>query len=234
MTDFGPTPSSFPVPPPPPPATRTGPPWENPGPPLQRFIDTMKGVLVDPMNTFANVRREGGLQSPLFYYLIGALVAIVGAILWHFLGFGAGMMGMPGGRGAMAGAAMGLGFLVIGLPICYTIGIFLGSLILHFLLMLFGGQKFPYETTFRATAYAHGSALPLAFIPFCGGVIGSIWGIVVLIIGLAQMQETTIGKSAAAVLVPIVICCGLAFVFMATIMTMFGLAAAGAAHGALQ
>jgi hypothetical protein len=231
MTDFGPTPSSFPVPPPPPPLTRTGPPWENPGPPLQRFIDTMKGVLVDPMNTFANVRREGGLQAPLFYYLLGAAVALVGAILWHILLPGGGMMGMPGGRGAMAGAAMGLGFLIIVLPLCYIIGIFLGSLILHFLLMLFGGQKFPYETTFRAVAYAHGSALPLSFIPFCGGLIGGIWGIVVLIIGLAQMQETTIGKAAAAVLVPIVLCCGLIFVFAATIATMAGFAAAGAASG---
>ncbi len=230
MTDFGPTPSSFPVPPPPPPATRTGPPWENPGPPLQRFIDTMKGVLVDPMNTFANIRREGGLQAPLFYYLIGALVAVAGAVLWHFILPGAGMMGMPS-RSAMTGAALGLGFLVIGLPICYTIGIFLGSLILHFLLMLFGGQKFPYETTFRATAYAHGSALPLSFIPFCGGIIGGIWGLVVLIIGLAQMQETDIARSAAAVLVPLVLCCGLFVVFLGTIMAMFGMAAAGAASG---
>jgi hypothetical protein len=230
MTDFGPTPSAFPPAPPPPPSSlRLGPPWENEGPPLQRFIDTMKGVLIDPMNTFANVRREGGLQAPLIYYLIGAMVAVAGAIIWHFLGFGGAMM-MPG-RGAAAGAAMGLGFLIIGLPICYVIGIFLGSLILHFLLMLFGGQKFPYETTFRAVAYAHGSSAPLSFIPFCGGLIGGIWGLVVLIIGLAQMQETTIGKSAAAVLVPIVLCCGLAVVFAATVMTMIGIGAAGAASG---
>jgi hypothetical protein len=233
MTDFGPTPSSFPVPPPPPPTTRTGPPWENPGAPLQRFIDTMKGVLIDPQNTFANIRREGGLQAPLFYYLIGAAIAILGALLWHFVGFG-GMMAMPGGGRAMAGAAMGVGMLVIVLPLCYIIGIFLGSLIVHFLLGLFGGQKFPYETTFRAVAYAHGSAMPISFIPFCGGLIGGIWGIVVLIIGLAQMQETTIGKSAAAVLVPIVICCGLFVVFFGALMAMLGMAAAGAAHGLAQ
>jgi hypothetical protein len=230
MTDFGPTPSSFPTPPAPPPSSmRLGPPWENEGPPLQRFIDTMKGALVDPMNTFANCRREGGLQAPLIYYLIGAAIAILGAIIWHILGFGGAMM-MPG-RNAAAGAAMGLGFLIIGLPICYTIGIFLGSLILHVLLMLFGGLKYPYETTFRATAYAHGSALPLSFIPFCGGLIGGLWGIVVLIIGLSQMQETSIGKAAAAVLVPIVLCCGLIFFFAAAIATMAGFAAAGAASG---
>src|SRR5262249_32855382 len=188
-------------------------------PPLQRFIDTMKGVLVDPMNTFANVRREGGLQAPLFYYLLGALVAGVGGVLLPFLGFGGAVVGVPG-RGAGAGGALGAGVPVIGLPICYTIGIFLGSLILHFLLMLFGGQKFPYETTFRATAYAHGSALPLSFIPFCGSLIGAIWGIVVLIIGLAQMHETTIGKSAAAVPLPILPGSALAVPFPRTILPL--------------
>lgn len=231
MTDFGPTPSSFPVPPPPPPTSaRTGPPWENPGAPVQRFIDTMKGVLIDPQNMFASIRREGGLQAPLIYYLLGAAVAVIGTLLWHFLGFG-GMMGIPGGRNAMAGAAAGLGVLLIFVPLCYIIGIFLGSLIIHVLLGLFGGQKFPYETTFRAVAYAHGSSLPISFIPACGSIIASIWGIVVLIIGLAQMQETTIGKSAAAVLVPIVICCGLFAVFFGALAAMLGMAAAGAAHG---
>lgn len=229
MTDFGPTPSSFPVPPSPS-TTRTGPPWENPGAPVQRFIDTMKGALIDPMNTFANCRREGGLQAPLIYYLLGAAVAVLGAIIWHFVGIGGAMMPL-GGRNAMAGAAAGLGFLVIVLPLCYVIGIFLSSLIIHFLLGLFGGQKFPYETTFRAVAYSHGSALPISFVPFCGGMIGGIWGIVVLIIGLAQMQETTIGKSAAAVLVPIVVCCALAAIFFTMIAAMLGMAAAGAAHG---
>jgi hypothetical protein len=231
MTDFGPTPSSFPVPPPPPPSSaRTGPPWENPGAPVQRFIDTMKGALIDPQNTFAQMRREGGLQPPLFYYLLGAAIAVIGQILWHFVGFG-GMMALPGSRGAMAGAAAGVGFLFIILPLCYIIGIFLGSLIIHVLLGLFGGQKFPYETTFRTVAYAHGSALPIAFIPACGGLIGGIWGLIVLIIGLAQTQETTIGKSAAAVLVPIVICCGLFAVFFGALAAMFGMAAAGAVHG---
>lgn len=232
MTDFGPTPSSFPVPPPPIPPTRSGPPWENPGPPLQRFIDTMKGVLIDPVVTFSQARREGGLQAPLVYYLIGVLVAVAGAVLWNLIGFGG--MGLPMGRmgrGEMAGAAAGLGFLLIGLPICYVIGIFLGSGILHLLLMLFGGQKYPYETTFRTVAYANGSVLPINFIPGCGGLIAGIWGIVVLIIGLAQMHETSTGKAAAAVLVPIVICCALFAVFFSVIMAMIGMAAAGAASG---
>jgi hypothetical protein len=231
MTDFGPTPSSFPVPPPPPPLTRSGPPWENPGPPMQRYIDTLKGVLIDPVTTFSQMRREGGLQAPLIYYVLGMLIAVAGAVLWNILGFGMGIpMGM-GGRHEMAGAAAGLGFVLIGLPICYVIGLFLGAGILHLLLMLFGGQKYPFETTFRTVAYGHGSALPLGFIPGCGGIIAAIWGIVVLIIGLTHMHETSTGKAAAAVLVPMVLCCALFAVFFSVIAAMIGMAAAGAASG---
>jgi len=205
-----------------------GPPWEQEGPPLQRFVDTAKGVLLDPTTTFSQMRREGGLQPPLIYYLIGMAIGVGGTILWQLLGFGG--LGMPG-RHAAAGAAMGLGFLIIGLPICYVIGIFLGSLIMHFLLMLFGGQKYPYETTFRTVAYVQGSTLPIMFVPFCGGLVAGIWAIVCLIIGLAQTHETSIGKAAAAVLVPIVICCALVAVFFSVIAAMIGMAAAGAASG---
>jgi hypothetical protein len=229
MTDFGPTPSSFPVPPPPPPAARTGPPWENPGPALQRFIDTAKGVLIDPMVTFANMRREGGLGPPFIYYLVGMLIGILGLFAFMSMGFG-GMPFMGGNREAMAGmagAAVGLGILLVCCLAVATIGIFISSGITHLFLGLFGGQKFGYETTFRTVAYTQGSILPVLILPFCGSYIVGIWATVVVIIGLSQMQETTVGKSAAAVLVPYVVCCALGMILA---MTFGALAFLGAAH----
>lgn len=220
MSDFGtPPPPSFPsFPTPPLPPGRTGPPWESPqGAPVQRWIDTAKGVLTDPVATFANMRREGGLGAPLIYYLIGMLVGMAGTILWQMIGIGGGMFG--------GGHDPGLLFLIICIPILATIGMFVGSFIIHFALGLFGGQKHPYETTFRVMAYAFGSSQPIALIPFCGSPIAGLWGLVVAILGLAQAQETSTGKSAAAVLTPSVLCCGLFFMFGAMILTMIGLGA---------
>ena len=57
-------------------------------------------------------------------------------------------------------------------------------------------------------------------IPFCGGAIASIWALIVEIFGLAEMQETTVAKSAIAIFAPIVVCCILGFVFWAAIMAM--------------
>lgn len=205
MSDFGAPAGTFPPPPVPPPppsgpfGERTGPPWEQSGPAVQRFIDTAKGALLDPATTFRNMRREGGLANPLVYYLIGGLFLVLSQAIWSGLGMN------PMGRGMPAGL---LAVLLFGA--CYVVAIvFIGSGITHVMLMLLGGAKYPYETTFRTFAYAQGSALPIAIIPFCGGIIGGVWALVVYIIGLSQTQEISTGKAAAAVLIPAIVCCGL-------------------------
>jgi hypothetical protein len=192
---------------------------------LQSFIDTAKGALTDPVATFAQMRREGGLGPPLIYYIVGLVIGTIGSMIWQVIGFGG--MGMPFG-GPSTGEAMGGMALIVIVPIFGLVGLFLGSLIIHFALGLFGGQKYPYETTFRTVAYAFGSSQPIALIPFCGGFISAIWGLIAAIIGLAQTQETTTGKSAAAVLTPTVICCGLMMIFWGM---LFALILGGAAAG---
>lgn len=187
---------------------------------LQSFIDTAKGALTDPVTTFAQMRREGGLGPPLIYYIIGLLIGSVGSMLWQVIGFGG--MGMPFG-GPSTGQAMGGMALIVIIPICGVLGLFIFSLIIHFALGLFGGQKYPFETTFRTLAYAIGSAHPLSIVPFCGGIIGGVWGLIAAIMGLAQTQETTTGKSAAAVLTPTVLCCGLLFIFSTVMFALFAM-----------
>jgi hypothetical protein len=239
MTEFGAPPGSFSEPPPLPPIppgppiepARTGPPWEQVGAPaVQRFIDTMKGVLLDPATTFRNMRREGGLGAPLVYFLIGAIVYAVASALWQ--GLLGGMMMGPLGTSPFGDSygvgAFSVAWLLFVLPILLVCGAFIWSGIVHVLLMLFGGQKYPYETTFRTLAYAAGSTYPIGIVPVCGGLIASVWGCIAMIIGLAQTQETTMGKAAAAVLVPMVLCCALAALAVsAGVLAGLGLAGLG-------
>ena len=72
-------------------------------------------------------------------------------------------------------------------------------------------------------AYAFGSAQPIGIIPFCGGPIAIVWGLIAAVIGLAQTQQTTTGKAAAAVLTPTVLCCGLAAIFSTMLFAMLAL-----------
>jgi hypothetical protein len=62
-------------------------------------------------------------------------------------------------------------------------------------------------------------------VPFCGGLIGMVWSIVVQIIGLKEMHETGGGTATAAVLLPMVLCCCLCVGFFMLLFMLGGLAA---------
>lgn len=228
MTDFG-TPGSFPAPPVPPSSgARTGPPWEQPGAFFSRWIETAKMILLDPKGGFSNVRRTGGLGAPLMYYAVGALPAIIAMVLFQLVGLGGSMMGgdSAGAAGLIGGAGIIL-FLVI-LVIWFFVGFFIGTGIVHLVLSLLGGARHGFEATARTFAYAFGSSAPINLVPFCGGLIAGIWGLVCAIMGLADMQETTPVKAAIAIFAPLVLCCILLFIFYAAILAMImGSAASG-------
>jgi len=95
----------------------------------------------------------------------------------------------------------------LGLLIAFPLVILIASAIIHLSCMLFGCAKNGYWATFRVCAYA---VSPQVFrgIP-CLGALAGIYGLVLAILGLAKVQETTTGKAAAAVLVipALLVCC---------------------------
>jgi hypothetical protein len=96
-------------------------------------------------------------------------------------------------------------------PLLTFVSIYVGAAVLHLLLMLFRGARRGFDATLSTVAYAHGLLLLLA-VPACGGLVAWVWGLVVLITGLAASQRCGTGKAAAAVLAPAallcVCCCG--------------------------
>jgi hypothetical protein len=197
---------------------RTGPAWERRAE-LGIFkagLETLKGVLLDPAATFSTMKREGGLGGPLLYVvLFGSLGSIVG--LGYNLVFNVGsqsfippeMRQQSGNMPFAAGMTVGL-FMVLAviMPALIAIGMFIGAAILHLSLMICGGAKQPFETTFRTYCYAQGSATVLQVVPICGALVGGIWGLVCACIGLSKTHEIGIGRAVLAVLLPAIICCG--------------------------
>jgi hypothetical protein len=95
--------------------------------------------------------------------------------------------------------------MIILSPIFTLIKMFLVAGVLHVVLLMFqaGGRGF--GATLTVVAYSQGVFL-VAAVPQCGGLIAMIWQLVILIVGLAAVHRTTTGKSAAAVLLPGVLC----------------------------
>jgi len=202
-------------------AARSGLPWDYRQEKgfVTAFIETLQMVLSRPSVAFTAMRREGGLSEPLIYALIGGCI---GGIVSFLFSFGFQSLGFFGDRrnafAAMTGMGIGsIAFLIL-LPIVIVIALFIGAGVVHVCLMIVGGAKQSFETTFRVLAFSHGSTGPLQMIPICGGLVAGVWALVVTCIGLARAHETETGRAVLAVMLPLIVCCGGVFV----IAMMFG------------
>jgi hypothetical protein len=113
--------------------------------------------------------------------------------------------------------------MMVAAPIFVLLGVFIWSAIVHLFLLLVGGATAGFASTVRVVCYA-GTVQVFQIVPFCGGLIGFVWGIVLYIIGIAAAHRTSQGKAALAVLLPLVLCC----VCVAVLAVAFGTAIAAA------
>jgi hypothetical protein len=191
-------------------APRSGLPWDERQTKglFNAFIETLQMVLGRPVAAFTAMKREGGLGEPLLYAIIGGTLGGVFAITYNFALRSFALFGDR--HGALAHVFGGLGWisLLVLTPLFVVIGMFVASAILHVCLVIVGGAKQSFETTFRVVCFAEGSASPLLIIPFCGGLITGVWKVVLYCIGLARAHETDTGRAVIAVLLPVIVCCG--------------------------
>ncbi len=110
-----------------------------------------------------------------------------------------------------------------------VISVFVGSGILHLMLLLLGGARRGFEATFRVVCFSQATTLlllvPVFLIPFCGLAVVA-WCLTLYVIGLAQAHQIGTGQALAAVLLPILaLCCcclGLAVTFAGAIASLAG------------
>ncbi len=222
------------APPPGPPAGRPGLPWDR-----QKdgnsFIETLKRLITDPVGAFREMREKGDYVAPLIFAVIIGVVSFVVGQIWQLLFGAAWMSWMPaemrselGPMMAGRGAVSVIIYIILS-PVFVVVGLFIASGIIHLFLSLFGGNKEStagFEGTFRAVSYAQVAQLANV-VPIVGGLIAAVWAVVLYILGVAEVHRTTYGKSAAAVLVPVLLCCVCALIAGGAIVAAIAGAAAG-------
>jgi len=226
----------LPPPPPPPSAEPPGLPWERRAElgAVNGFFETIKRLTVEPAAGFREARRHGDLVSPIAYAVLVGWVGFVLERLWRFL-VGTSLLDMIPGQardlGALGFALGGVG-LVIGLiviPIFLLLGLLVYGAILHLFLLLYGGARDSdtgFEGTLRALSWSFTSQLGQV-VPFAGGLVALVWGVILQTLALASFHRTTTGRALAAVLTPLLLCCVCIAFFFASLMALFvgGLAA---------
>jgi hypothetical protein len=190
---------------------RNGPSWEQKQElgVLNAIFLTIRDVLFKPSDTFANMKREGGIGNPLLYALIvGTPSVMLGVIFTQALNLI--ISGVAGGTdGFLAAMIQSIIAVVIWMflsPILIAVGSFVGAGMNHLCLMIVGAANRDFETTYRTCCYCI-SVSVIGIIPFCGAIAVTIWQTVLLIIGLSKTHEITTGKAAIAVLIPFALCC---------------------------
>jgi hypothetical protein len=191
-------------------APRNGLPWDERHSKglFSAFIETLQMVLSRPSQAFTAMRREGGLGEPLLYAIIGGSFGLIFYFAYQLAFQSLGMFATrPNPLAHLVGASIGGVILFIFVPVIVVLAVFLNSAIFHICLMLVGGAKQPFETTFRVICFASGSVIPLMVVPLCGGLVAGVWDIVLRCIGLARAHETDTSRAVLAVLLPVIICC---------------------------
>lgn len=216
-------------PPPTPPVGEAPIPWEQPGYPfLEALFETAKLFVTAPTGAFRRMSITADLGRPLLYAILLGWVGIIAGQLYSIAlrGVTANLLPFQSAEGLAMGTGISIAIMVLA-PIFVLLGIFIWSAIVHLFLMMVGGANSGFGATVRVMSYSTTAQLAQV-VPLCGGIIGSIWAIVLEIIGLAQAHRTTQGKAALAVLLPLVLCC----VCIAIVVAMFGAAIMAAVRSA--
>jgi len=185
---------------------------------LPALIGNLRSCLFDPDRFFSDMPKRANLGAALFYVVILGWIGALGGLLWDiaFEGTRRQMLqalGFPGMEQTLAGGMRMVIFMAVAIlaPVGILIAVFVVSGILHVMLWILGGAKEGFEATLRTYCYAAGSTSLFQWIPFCGGLVGLVWCLVLQVYGLSRAHEIPAGKAALAVLLPIALCCILIF-----------------------
>ena len=181
----------------------------------QAIYQTIKGVLFSTDAFFRKLTFKRGMKEPLAFGLLTGSVGAMFTVFWQFLM----MSGVWFPVGELIGGQFTFGLIFLGVivfvPIAIAMGLFITSGIWHLFLLLLKGANNGFEATFRVVSYSQ-SVQVLALVPIIGGWVSGIWQLVIQIIGLKEIHETTYLKVILAFVIPIA-----ALIFLAIAIILF-------------
>lgn len=162
------------------------------------YVEKVQGFFIKPVETFRK-SREDTLGNALTYYII---LLVINAILSTLvLLAGISTMSLNGsfpGVQETSPAVLFIGTIVGGI-----VAVFIAGLWLHIFVWLLGGRK-DYFQTLKALMYGSTPGLLISWIPIIG-FIGALWTLILVTLGIQELQEISTGRAVAAVIFAIVI-----------------------------
>ena len=197
---------------------------------MSSFGEKLKGFLVKPVETFQAHKGESLGAAYQYYIVLFVIFTILYGIVTVVMNmnFMSSMIdalsqvpGMQWASDFSSFSSFLITFDVFAIYIAFVIGlfsIFVCGLMLHcFVLMFDGGNG--YVQTIKVLMYAHTPYFILGWIPYVN-IIAAIWTLVLIVLGVRELQELSTGKSVFVVLIPIVLVL-IGFVLFAFVIATF-------------
>jgi len=162
---------------------------------------TWRESVFRPVEFFRRLPPAAGYGPPLGFTLIVTVFGLFFSFYWST------MEGAVSGtleRGLAVELVGGVVALVftLALVIPLYVGLLFASVaIIHVGFLIVGAGRRGYEATFRAVAYAS-SPVAFAVFPFFGPLLSLAWGMVLIYIGVREVQRTTNGRATLGFLIP--------------------------------
>jgi hypothetical protein len=145
--------------------------WESDASLLRGLWRTIWQVLLHPVNSFRAPALPGQAWAVAFGLILGTF-GMAMQVLWSRVFHKPDMIPLPA-----------LWWLLLS-PLVILAGLYVNAAISHLGLIMVGGAKRGFSATLRVIGYSEASAI-FYTVPFLGMAVGGIWGLVILIGGLA-------------------------------------------------
>ncbi len=162
------------------------------------FIETLKGFLVNPVESFQKSREDRFATTFRYYIILVILYSVLSTIITALIGSAGMVIGLPGSLRAILPAFLFIYFIIFSIAVWLVFGLWV-----HLWVYILGGRK-GITRTINAVYYGNTPFLLLGWIPFIG-IIGIVWSAVLWILGIREMQEIPSAKAIAAVIIPVAI-----------------------------
>ena len=198
-------------------AEEKGSPWESGDGFVSGFLQTTREVLFSPTRFFGRAAAGEGYWLPLIYAVIAGIIGGGVSLLWQQLLFSD---LIPSRLQTVIPYHLYLSFITIGMPFMMAFSILVGSGVTHLCLMIVGGNEKGFRATFRTICFSY-SAMLFHIVPFIVNIIGSIYMIPLLIIGLWEGHGISTGRAVFAVFLPVIVGIGMGIATILLVASMF-------------
>jgi hypothetical protein len=175
-------------------------PWESGEGFISAFFRTAKEVLFSPTQFFKKVGRSEGYWAPFIYGLISGIIGFGGTLLWQWFIFS---KWFPVQRVSDLFYSFYFVIITLAIPVMVAFFMLAGSFLIHLSLIIVGGNKKGFETTFRLMSYSFSGYL-FGIIPLIGSTITVIYILILMIIGAKEGHHISTGRSLLAILLAVI------------------------------